>query len=164
MTQNRISIPDKAYFSIGEVSEIFAIRPHVLRYWEQEFSQLRPAKRRGNRRYYRRSELQVVREIRRLLYDEGLTIPGARAKLINVASGFTVYPEPVQSTEATAQSGPASDLSAEESWALAAVSRELMALRLLLVADLEQHEPVEPTTPVRLAAKARRSSAPAHSR
>ena len=74
-------IPDKRYFAIGEVSGLCAVKPHVLRYWEQEFPQLRPTKRRGNRRYYQREDVQMVRQIRRLLYEEGFTIPGARQRL-----------------------------------------------------------------------------------
>jgi len=74
-------IPDKRYFTIGEVSELCAVKPHVLRYWEQEFPQLRPAKRRGNRRYYQRQEVVLVRQIRSLLYENGFTIGGAKQRL-----------------------------------------------------------------------------------
>jgi DNA-binding transcriptional MerR regulator len=74
-------IPSKRYFTIGEVSELCGVKPHVLRYWEQEFSQLKPVKRRGNRRYYQREDVILVREIRTLLYQEGYTIGGARQKL-----------------------------------------------------------------------------------
>ncbi|HSH43479.1 MAG TPA: MerR family transcriptional regulator [Arenicellales bacterium] len=74
-------IPSKRYFTIGEVSELCAVKPHVLRYWEQEFPQLKPVKRRGNRRYYQRHEVQLIRTIRSLLYVEGFTISGARNKL-----------------------------------------------------------------------------------
>ena len=74
-------IPGKRYFTIGEVSELCAVKPHVLRYWEQEFPQLRPVKRRGNRRYYRRHEVELIRSIRELLYLEGYTISGARNQL-----------------------------------------------------------------------------------
>jgi len=75
------SIPAKRYFTIGEVSELCGVKPHVLRYWEQEFTQLRPMKRRGNRRYYQRHEVLMIRRIRDLLYDQGFTITGARNKL-----------------------------------------------------------------------------------
>lgn len=75
-------IPAKRYFTIGEVGDLCAIKPHVLRYWEAEFSQLRPLKRRGNRRYYRRQDVLLVRQIRTLLYDEGYTISGARQRMI----------------------------------------------------------------------------------
>jgi DNA-binding transcriptional MerR regulator len=74
-------IPGKRYFTIGEVSALCAVKPHVLRYWEQEFPQLRPVKRRGNRRYYQHQDVIVVRQIRSLLYDQGFTISGARQKL-----------------------------------------------------------------------------------
>lgn len=75
------SIPAKRYFTIGEVSELCGVRPHVLRYWEQEFTQLRPMKRRGNRRYYQHHEVLLVRKIRSLLYEHGYTIIGARNHL-----------------------------------------------------------------------------------
>jgi DNA-binding transcriptional MerR regulator len=74
-------IPGKRYFTIGEVSELCAVKPHVLRYWEQEFPQLKPVKRRGNRRYYQRHDVLLIRQIRALLYVEGFTISGARNKL-----------------------------------------------------------------------------------
>jgi DNA-binding transcriptional MerR regulator len=74
-------IPAKRYFTIGEVSELCGVKPHVLRYWEQEFTQLRPVKRRGNRRYYQHHEVLLVRRIRELLYREGFTISGARNRL-----------------------------------------------------------------------------------
>ncbi len=77
-------IPAKRYFTIGEVSELCGVKPHVLRYWEQEFTQLRPVKRRGNRRYYQHHEVLLVRRIRQLLYDEGFTISGARNRLDDV--------------------------------------------------------------------------------
>ncbi len=75
------SIPAKRYFTIGEVSDLCGVKPHVLRYWEQEFTQLRPMKRRGNRRYYQHHEVLMIRRIRDLLYDQGFTISGARNKL-----------------------------------------------------------------------------------
>ena len=74
-------IPAKRYFTIGEVSELCGVKPHVLRYWEQEFTQLKPVKRRGNRRYYQHHEVLLIRRIRQLLYDEGFTISGARHRL-----------------------------------------------------------------------------------
>lgn len=76
-------IPGKRYFTIGEVSELCGVKPHVLRYWEQEFPQLKPIKRRGNRRYYQRHDVVMIRQIRSLLYEEGFTIGGARQKLSN---------------------------------------------------------------------------------
>ncbi len=78
-------IPAKRYFTIGEVSELCGVKPHVLRYWEQEFTQLKPVKRRGNRRYYQHHEVLLVRRIRQLLYDEGFTISGARNRLDDVS-------------------------------------------------------------------------------
>jgi DNA-binding transcriptional MerR regulator len=80
------TIPDKRYFTIGEVSELCGVKPYVLRYWEQEFTQLRPMKRRGNRRYYQHHEVMLVRRIRELLYDEGFTISGARNRLAEAAA------------------------------------------------------------------------------
>ena len=74
-------IPGKRYFTIGEVSELCAVKPHVLRYWEQEFPQLKPIKRRGNRRYYQRQDVILIRQIRGLLYEHGVTIGGARQRL-----------------------------------------------------------------------------------
>jgi DNA-binding transcriptional MerR regulator len=74
-------VPAKRYFTIGEVSELCLVKQHVLRYWEQEFTQLKPMKRRGNRRYYQHHEVMLIRKIRTLLYDEGFTISGARSKL-----------------------------------------------------------------------------------
>ena len=75
-------IPAKRYFTIGEVSELCGVKPHVLRYWEQEFPQLKPVKRRGNRRYYQRHDVMLIRQIRSLLYVDGFTISGARNKLV----------------------------------------------------------------------------------
>ena len=81
MTEALPPIPAKRYFTIGEVSELCGVKPHVLRYWEQEFTQLRPMKRRGNRRYYQHHEVLLVRRIRDLLYEQGFTISGARNRL-----------------------------------------------------------------------------------
>ena len=75
-------IPAKRYFTIGEVSELCGVKPHVLRYWEQEFPQLKPVKRRGNRRYYQRQDVLIIRQIRSLLYEQGFTIGGARNRLL----------------------------------------------------------------------------------
>ena len=80
-------IPEKRYFTIGEVSDLCGVKPYVLRYWEQEFSQLKPMKRRGNRRYYQHHEVLLIRRIRELLYEEGFTISGARNRLDNAATG-----------------------------------------------------------------------------
>jgi len=79
------AIPAKRYFTIGEVSELCGVKPHVLRYWEQEFTQLKPVKRRGNRRYYQHHEVLLIRRIRELLYEQGFTISGARARLDEAA-------------------------------------------------------------------------------
>lgn len=84
-------IPAKRYFTIGEVSDLCAVKPHVLRYWEQEFTQLRPMKRRGNRRYYQHHEVLLIRRIRELLYEQGFTINGARNKLTEVRDGHTEH-------------------------------------------------------------------------
>jgi DNA-binding transcriptional MerR regulator len=101
-------IPAKRYFTIGEVSELCGVRPHVLRYWEQEFTQLKPVKRRGNRRYYQHHEVLLVRRIRQLLYEEGFTISGARNRLDEPAS--KVAPA---SAQAAAQSDSGFSLRAE---------------------------------------------------
>lgn len=81
-TADLLAIPDKRYFTIGEVSTLCALKPHVLRYWEQEFPQLKPTKRRGNRRYYQHEDIIAIRKIRHLLYEKGFTLSGARAQLI----------------------------------------------------------------------------------
>jgi DNA-binding transcriptional MerR regulator len=85
MENNLPPIPAKRYFTIGEVGELCGVKPHVLRYWEQEFTQLRPMKRRGNRRYYQHHEVLMIRRIRELLYEQGFTINGARNKLQELA-------------------------------------------------------------------------------
>jgi len=81
------AIPGKRYFTIGEVSELCAVKPHVLRYWEQEFPQLKPVKRRGNRRYYQREDVLTIRQIRSLLYEQGYTIGGARQRMTDEDKG-----------------------------------------------------------------------------
>jgi DNA-binding transcriptional MerR regulator len=98
-------IPAKRYFTIGEVSELCGVKPHVLRYWEQEFTQLKPVKRRGNRRYYQHHEVLLIRRIRDLLYEQGFTISGARNRLDESASGSS------RAQAARAESGKA-DLAA----------------------------------------------------
>ena len=107
-------IPAKRYFTIGEVSELCGVKPHVLRYWEQEFTQLKPVKRRGNRRYYQHHEVLLIRRIRELLYEEGFTISGARNRLDNAAHGAEERGEPAP------RAGVGADL--------AAIKRELRAL------------------------------------
>ena len=94
-------IPAKRYFTIGEVSELCGVKPHVLRYWEQEFTQLKPVKRRGNRRYYQHHEVLLVRRIRELLYSQGFTISGARNRLddahpVDTALTATLSPEQIR--------------------------------------------------------------------
>lgn len=93
-------IPAKRYFTIGEVSELCGVKPHVLRYWEQEFTQLKPVKRRGNRRYYQHHEVLLIRKIRELLYEQGFTISGARNRL-DGAEGATVLTAAPTSSQIT---------------------------------------------------------------
>ncbi len=93
------AIPGKRYFTIGEVSELCGVKPHVLRYWEQEFPQLKPVKRRGNRRYYQRKDVLMIRQIRSLLYEQGFTIGGARQQL----SGETAKEDLQQSQQIVRQ-------------------------------------------------------------
>ncbi len=109
-------IPAKRYFTIGEVSELCGVKPHVLRYWEQEFTQLKPVKRRGNRRYYQHHEVLLIRRIRELLYEEGFTISGARNRLDHAFTGDE-KPEPPGRARAGASGVD-----------LAAVKRELREL------------------------------------
>ncbi|MPV56019.1 MerR family transcriptional regulator [Burkholderia sp. HI2761] len=98
-------IPAKRYFTIGEVSELCGVKPHVLRYWEQEFTQLRPVKRRGNRRYYQHHEVLLIRRIRELLYEQGFTINGARNRLDS--PGSRAAGEPVESDARAADASEA---------------------------------------------------------
>ena len=93
MEKTVVAIPPKRYFTIGEVSELCGVKPYVLRYWEQEFTQLRPMKRRGNRRYYQHHEVLLIRRIRDLLYEEGFTISGARNRLADPASSAPSGPQ-----------------------------------------------------------------------
>lgn len=98
-------IPAKRYFTIGEVSELCGVKPHVLRYWEQEFTQLKPVKRRGNRRYYQHHEVLLIRKIRELLYEQGFTISGARNRLdgqepVEAAATNNTVAEPMQAIAA----------------------------------------------------------------
>ncbi|HUW29555.1 MAG TPA: MerR family transcriptional regulator [Sulfuriferula sp.] len=94
-------IPAKRYFTIGEVSELCGVKPHVLRYWEQEFGQLKPVKRRGNRRYYQHHEVLLIRRIRELLYEQGFTINGARHRLDVLATSDAAETNPA-ATESVA--------------------------------------------------------------
>ena len=117
-------IPAKRYFTIGEVSELCAVKPHVLRYWEQELSQLRPVKRSGNRRYYQHHEVLLVRRIRELLYDQGFTIHGARNRLSGTAAA-ALAPRGASRASAPAPDSPAAI-------DVASLRRELEAIRALL--------------------------------
>lgn len=131
-------IPAKRYFTIGEVSELCGVKPHVLRYWEQEFTQLRPMKRRGNRRYYQHHEVLMIRRIRDLLYDQGFTISGARNQLQelgeknNKSASFAL--EPVLSDEEVYDETSAnqSSLNVPDS---VEILCELKKIRTLLQAD-----------------------------
>jgi DNA-binding transcriptional MerR regulator len=99
-------IPAKRYFTIGEVSELCGVKPHVLRYWEQEFTQLKPVKRRGNRRYYQHHEVLLIRKIRELLYEQGFTISGARNRLDGAEDKAAVVEMPQISKMASASDLP----------------------------------------------------------
>jgi len=92
-------IPAKRYFTIGEVSDLCGVKPYVLRYWEQEFTQLKPMKRRGNRRYYQHHEVLLIRRIRGLLYEQGFTISGARNRLVEPATGLSLLGHAVADDE-----------------------------------------------------------------
>jgi DNA-binding transcriptional MerR regulator len=116
-------IPAKRYFTIGEVSELCGVKAHVLRYWEQEFTQLKPVKRSGNRRYYQHHEVLLIRRIRELLYEQGFTISGARNRLENQAHGAAEVAAPAASAS-----------SAHANVDLAAVRREIRDIIALLEA------------------------------
>ena len=123
-------IPPKRYFTIGEVSELCGVKPYVLRYWEQEFTQLRPMKRRGNRRYYQHNEVLLIRRIRELLYDQRFTISGARDRLAEAAlaqqseNAIVLDAEPAGSAHANGSS--------EAAGIELDLRRELLAIRRLL--------------------------------
>ena len=135
------AIPAKRYFTIGEVSELCGVKPYVLRYWEQEFTQLKPMKRRGNRRYYQHHEVLLIRRIRELLYEQGFTISGARNRLTDAASTrSSPSSRPVvENGDAAASGGDGVDAalaSSEGSGAMtlsaAQVRQELISIRGLL--------------------------------
>jgi DNA-binding transcriptional MerR regulator len=144
------AIPAKRYFTIGEVADLCGVKPHVLRYWEQEFSQLRPMKRRGNRRYYQHHEVLMIRRIRDLLYDQGFTISGARNQLLELAQAERNRPahtpqtmapvsdkppsEVVEHAGPSALSGPQAAPASVPS--LDGVRRELVEIRALLLSPL----------------------------
>jgi DNA-binding transcriptional MerR regulator len=119
-------IPAKRYFTIGEVSELCAVKPHVLRYWEQEFAQLKPVKRRGNRRYYQHHEVLLIRRIRDLLYEQGFTINGARHRLDSENAEPRAAARAAVSSVATVQALPPQRLDP------GALRRELEEIRRLL--------------------------------
>ena len=126
-------IPAKRYFTIGEVSDLCGVKPHVLRYWEQEFTQLKPVKRRGNRRYYQHHEVLLIRRIRELLYDEGFTISGARhrldtARIDNARNDNGTHAVPEEKPEPPVRSVGRAPVVAAGNTDLAAIKRELRAL------------------------------------
>lgn len=125
-------IPAKRYFTIGEVSDLCAVKPHVLRYWEQEFTQLKPVKRRGNRRYYQHHEVLLIRRIRELLYEQGFTINGARNRLDELRHGGSSAP--IEAPEAPAEMVAAT---AEPVAAASSDTIDVPALRLALQAVLD---------------------------
>ena len=140
-------IPAKRYFTIGEVSELCGVKPYVLRYWEQEFTQLKPMKRRGNRRYYQHHEVLLIRRIRELLYEQGFTISGARNRLTDVASRHDGLddagrfadpaepPDPEPAAEPMTADDPAGSLRPSPLFNLstAQVRQELLSIRGLLI-------------------------------
>jgi DNA-binding transcriptional MerR regulator len=144
------AIPAKRYFTIGEVSDLCGVKPYVLRYWEQEFSQLKPMKRRGNRRYYQHHEVLLIRRIRELLYEQGFTISGARNRLTEAAHARPQpHPSPIEGLDiaedpddelieevsmepAEAAPATASAPAAPEPATLAQLREELISIRQLL--------------------------------
>jgi DNA-binding transcriptional MerR regulator len=127
-------IPAKRYFTIGEVSDLCAVKPHVLRYWEQEFAQLKPVKRRGNRRYYQHHEVLLIRRIRDLLYEQGFTINGARHRLEHdVDEARAAAARPTPSTTSVPARPPSGAIVSPT--AAAALRQELAEIRHLLDPD-----------------------------
>ncbi len=127
-------IPAKRYFTIGEVSELCGVKPHVLRYWEQEFTQLRPVKRRGNRRYYQHHEVLLIRRIRELLYEQGFTINGARNKLD--ARGAVIEEESASAEQERGVVPPGSEVSVPSAQAGANVDVAQLRKELLGIIEL----------------------------
>lgn len=130
------NIPAKRYFTIGEVGQLCGVKPHVLRYWEQEFEQLKPIKRRGNRRYYQHHEVQMVRRIRELLYEQGYTISGARNQLQEktMASGDTALSGLSDAEFLPSQPPSSSDFNMKPCHSLEQLRLELAQIRQLLAA------------------------------
>lgn len=128
------TIPNKRYFTIGEVSTLCAVKPHVLRYWEQEFQVLRPSKRRGNRRYYRLEDVIVVRQIKSLLYDQGYTISGARNVIANIdtASVARVVATPVAESVPAAPIEPSSATPAPRNHDISPILEQLEEVLVIL--------------------------------
>lgn len=124
-------IPAKRYFTIGEVGELCGVKPHVLRYWEQEFTQLRPMKRQGNRRYYQHHEVLMIRRIRELLYEQGYSINGARQQLVQSAARTRAIPDAALADADPAGQQDATDPGAGDAL-LRAVAGELRQIRELL--------------------------------
>ena len=151
MEKSLPSIPAKRYFTIGEVSELCGVKPYVLRYWEQEFTQLKPMKRRGNRRYYQHHEVLLIRRIRELLYEQGFTISGARNRLVDghharqdpahddfIDSGLHEDPEGLESSIDGADGAPAANEATAaasnggDEMSPAQMRQELISIRVLL--------------------------------
>jgi DNA-binding transcriptional MerR regulator len=126
-------IPAKRYFTIGEVSDLCGVKPHVLRYWEQEFTQLKPIKRRGNRRYYQHHEVLLVRRIRELLYEQGFTISGARNRLDDSSVRRAARGNGQADRRAAVELATARAEAAAEGVSPIELRAELLALRALLV-------------------------------
>ncbi|WP_413708244.1 MerR family transcriptional regulator [Ralstonia sp. Ralssp110] len=127
-------IPAKRYFTIGEVSDLCAVKPHVLRYWEQEFTQLKPVKRRGNRRYYQHHEVLLIRRIRELLYEQGFTINGARNRLDELRHGVAAA-SPVEAEELEMEVAAPMSVAASASVDVQDLRRELSAVLEVLRID-----------------------------
>lgn len=127
-------IPAKRYFTIGEVSELCGVKPHVLRYWEQEFTQLKPLKRRGNRRYYQHHEVLLIRKIRELLYEQGFTISGARNRLegAEMNAGDDAKTELLVSAQANIQALPAANIASAKDFDLVAFKHQISEVIQLL--------------------------------
>jgi DNA-binding transcriptional MerR regulator len=134
-------IPAKRYFTIGEVGELCGVKPHVLRYWEQEFTQLRPVKRRGNRRYYQHHEVLMIRRIRDLLYEQGFTISGARNQLQELRAELRNGASPPAGLSVAAPSELSSERQETAPWGMAVgagaegLRLELMQIRSLLATE-----------------------------